>query len=352
MPRNRFISLLLCAALAAAGACGGDDEEPTAEAQPSPAEEEVTECPLSGVTIPGKVDIERAAVAVKIENSPAAYPLSGLQDAEIVYEELVEGGITRFLAIYHCTDSKKAGPVRSARIIDPAIMQSITRVLAAAGGNDIVRKALDKAKLVHFDEDTAGKAMRRVERPGISSEHTLYASTDAIRKLARKRFDEPPPEGLFRFGDLTGETREVKSVTIQFGGGALITYKWTGDAWRRSDGGSPLKMEDGPPIEVDNVLIEQHRVVYSDRLFDVVGNPSIEIADPKAGGKAILFRDGQVIEGRWTRRSEKEAVRFLTNSGEEMVFAPGSIWIELLPDPKGEVNGAITIKPSKDKKQK
>lgn len=86
-------------------------------------------------------DPKRAAVAVKVENDPSAYPLSGLDDAEVVYEEVVEGGVTRFMAIYHCTGSGKVGPVRSSRIVDAAIMRPITHILAASGGNAQVIKS-------------------------------------------------------------------------------------------------------------------------------------------------------------------------------------------------------------------
>ena len=85
-------------------------------------------CPLSGAEPKGD-EADRPAVAIKVENAQVAYPLSGLHEAELVYEELVEGGVTRFMAIYHCTDSKKVGSVRSARAVDPGIMIPVTKIL-------------------------------------------------------------------------------------------------------------------------------------------------------------------------------------------------------------------------------
>ncbi|MGH2729179.1 MAG: DUF3048 domain-containing protein, partial [Actinomycetota bacterium] len=131
-------------------------------------------CPLTGLEPNREELIDRPAVAVKIENAPIAYPLSGLEDAELVYEELVEGGSTRFLAIYHCTDSDKAGPVRSARAVDPAIISPITHILAYSGQNDIVLAALEDADIVRLDEDTANGGLVRIPREGLSLEHTLY----------------------------------------------------------------------------------------------------------------------------------------------------------------------------------
>lgn len=342
----------MAAALAAAivlTGCDGDEPAPRATPSPTPTKAAPKPvCPLSGKPYPKGIDKKRPAVAVKVENNPIAYPLWGLEKAEIVYEELVEGGATRFLALYHCTDSNRVGPVRSSRIIDPAIMQSVTRVLAAAGGNAPVRRALREAKIVLVDEDVAGPAVRRIDVGGLSFEHTLFGNTEALRKVGRKKLprkhDKPPPQGLFRFGDLRGKEKKARRVDIVFDGGASIQYRWSSKGWKRFDGGRRFETRKGGPFTVDNVLIEHHTVKYSKRIVDVAGSPSIEIVDKGGKGKAILFRDGRMIVGKWTRKSDKEAVRFLTRSGKEMLFKPGTIWIELVPDKKGQIKGSVKVK--------
>jgi hypothetical protein len=327
-----------------AGACTGDEpEEPeVTAATPTPSPTPDPKCPLTGADAPSAEVAERPAVAVKVENNPVAYPLSGLDEAEVVFEELVEGGVTRFMAIYHCTDAKKVGPVRSARVVDPGIMIPITRILGAAGGNDIVRKALKKAKIVILDEDTSGKAMRRIARSGVSLEHTLFASTAALRKKGSKRFSDPP-EVNFQFGPLEGKATKARSIDINFGGSANVGYVWKKGQWQRTDNGSPLMAEGGGQIAVDNVVIEQHTIVNSRTVFDVAGNPSIELADETGKGKALLLRDGKAIKGRWVRKREAGPVQFLTAAGDAMVFAPGTIWVELVPDRKGEIKGSFTV---------
>jgi Protein of unknown function (DUF3048) N-terminal domain/Protein of unknown function (DUF3048) C-terminal domain len=324
-------------------ACSGDDSgEPEATPRQSATAPPPT-CPISGLDPESPRDLDRPAVAVKVENHSAAYPLSGLDKAEVVYEELVEGGITRFMAMYHCTDTKKAGPVRSARIVDPAIMKPITRILGDAGGNDIVLAALKKANIISIDENKAGKAMRRVYRPGYSSEHTLYASTSGLRKIGQKTYDKPPPDDVFEFGDAVDGGKKTRSVSMVFSGSTTVSYKWTGGKWHRSDDGEPLTMESGVPIAVDNVIIEQHEVNFSKTIVDVAGNRSVEIADVTGTGKAVLFRDGEMFEGRWLRKTVESAVEYRTKSGEPMVLDPGTTWIELLPDSKGELKGSYTI---------
>jgi len=347
---NKFASVLLCTVLVLGAACTDQDTDPNATTEGTAEPEPEPICPLSGADASAKL-VERPAVAVKIENSPAAYPLSGLGDAEVVFEELVEGGLTRFMAVYHCTDTKKAGPVRSARIVDPPIMSPITRILAAAGGNAIVRKALDKAKIVTIDENTAGGALRRISRPGISSEHTLYGNTTTIRKVGVKKFEDVPPEGIFRFGDLPAGGRKARTVTLFFSQADPIVYQWKGKAWTRSQHGEAFQVEGGP-IQVDNVIIELHEVNYSKRLFDVAGNPSIEIADPVGKGDALVFRDGQVFEATWSRKAITDRVVYSAKGGEEIALAEGTTWVALLPNAKGQVKGSFEIKPDGNKKKK
>jgi hypothetical protein len=301
-------------------------------------------CPLTGVEVENESLVERPAVAVKIENAAIAYPLSGLEEADLVFEEVVEGGITRFMAIYHCNDSTKAGPVRSAREVDPAIMTPITRILAFSGANQTVLGALSEAEVVQIEENAAGAAMQRIPREGLSSEHTLYANSKAIRKLARDDFSDAPPEDMFEFGDLAdnGKTKKAGTVTLEFSGATTVTYTWGGDAYLRSQNGAPFLAESGEQVAVDNVLVEEHEVNNSG-VVDVAGNPSVEIADETGSGRAVLFRDGRAITGTWSREAVEAPVVFETKSGDRMVFAEGSIWIHLIPSQAGDVKGSFSF---------
>jgi Protein of unknown function (DUF3048) N-terminal domain/Protein of unknown function (DUF3048) C-terminal domain len=328
----------------ASGCSGGGGSSPTtAKVSEKESRSAPQLCPLTGLE-PGKADLTaRPALGVKIENSAPAYPLSGLQDAEVVYEELVEGGITRFLALYHCTDTDKAGPVRSARIVDPAIMSPATRLLAAAGGNAIVRKVLDKAHTVLIDEPRAGSAMRRVSREAVAVEHTLYGDTEALRRIGAQHFDDPPPADFFEFGDLPPGGKKVKTITIEFSRATTVVYRFSKGKWQRFDHGEPLPLEKGR-VAIDNVIVEEHKVDFAKGLVDVALNRSVEISDVTGSGRAVLFRDGRAFEGRWRRRTEAGRVSFETKSGGPMVLRRGTTWIELTPSNKGEVKGSFSFK--------
>jgi hypothetical protein len=303
-------------------------------------------CPMSGRD-PGKSDaLDRPAVAVKVENAEVAYPLSGLQDAEIVYEEVVEGGVTRFMALYHCSDSSKIGPVRSARVIDPAIMQPKTRILAYSGENRPVLKVLQKADVVRITEDSGGNSMRRIPREGLTSEHTLYANSARVRAIGQRKFEDAPDDDLFAFGKLEGNSPRARTIDIRFSGLVKVRYQYSGGGYRRFQPTEQRFIDDesGKQVIVDNVLIEEHEVNNSKTIVDVQGNPSTEIEDETGKGRAVLFRDGKAIVGSWSRGSLDDPTKFETRSGDEMVFAPGSIWIHLVPSKKGEVKGSFSFR--------
>ena len=283
--------------------------------------------------------MKRAAVAIKVENSSAARPQSGLEDAEVVYEEIVEGGITRFMAIYHCTDSGKVGPVRSARFDDPKIAKPFTRVLAFSGGNAIVERELNDRNMIPLQENDAGAALYRVP-PGVLEIHNLYSDTKKLRKLSAVKKARGPKQGVFEFGPLPASAKRARRVALNFTASNTIEYRWKGGSWKRYEAGSSFQSATGGQIAVPNVLIQKVNVSNSPRITDSAGNPSPDI-QLHGKGKALLFRDGKVVSGTWEIEREGAPAVFTTKDGEPFTFATGPIWVELVPSPRGQVKGNV-----------
>lgn len=335
-----FIAVAVAVILLVLGACSGSEPAPpapTKSAQRTP-EPKPERCPLTGVEPPRGVDLDRPAVAVKIENSPQARPQHGLQSADIVFEEIVEGGITRFMAIYHCGSSKDAGPVRSARFDDPKIARPFTRVIAFSGSNELVNKELEDRNMIILNEINQRGAFFRVP-PGVLLVHNLFVRTERLRNDKRVRRAAPPPDDVFTFGDVQRGAERARKVRVNFNASTTIEYRYRGGAWKRFEGG-PFLTNIGTQIAVPNVLVQEVDVHNSKRLLDSAGNPSPMI-DLKGKGRAWLFRDGRVIKGTWKMKYGRPHYR--TRSGDDLVFAPGRIWIELVPSKKGEIKGAIAF---------
>jgi hypothetical protein len=329
------------------GGCSGNiaENEPAsalAEGKAPGALSEPTTCPLTGEEPEDGVELGRPAVALKIEDDPAARPQSGLEHADLVFEERVEGGITRFLAVYHCADSKHAGPVRSGRFDDPKLASPFTRVLAASGSNSIVEREMNKRDMIYRDEDSTNALFR--DPPGSGDLHSLFADTAKLRKLAQSRKVDAPTYESFSFGTLDGEHKKVRRITINFTDNNVIEYKWSKDKWKRFEAGEPFMAAAGDQIAVPNVLIQEVRVDNSPHLVDVAGNPSPELTLENTTGRLLLFRDGQVVRGTWRIGEVGSPPVYETLSGDPMVFDTGPIWIELVPSRKGEIKGKFSFK--------
>ncbi len=342
--RSRRLALLagLVAGSLVAGACSGSEEEPEAAPRSNPSPTPLTTCPLTGEDPGRRVDLTRPAVAIKVENSPQARPQSGLEEADVVFEEIVEGGITRFLVIFHCHDSKQIGPVRSARFDDPKIAKVFTRALAFSGANAIVLRELAKQKMITVEENTSNGALFR-DPPGTLDIHNLFGDTTRLRKHDRVKKTGQPRSGFFQFGRLPRTARRARSVTVNFTASNTIEYRWRKGSWRRFEAGSPFTTRRGGQIAVPNVLIQEVRVDHSPNIVDSAGNPSPDI-DWFGGGRAFLFRDGKVIKGSWSTKKKGAVVAFETRRGDPFVFDTGATWVELVPSKKGQVKGSVSFR--------
>jgi hypothetical protein len=342
--RNRTAAAFVLAALLLA-ACSSDEPpttgagDRTGQRGPSGRPAPKPRC-IDGRGAP-RQKRNRPALAIKVENSVEARPQSGLERADLIYEEVVEGGITRFMAVFHCGQSSRTGPVRSARFDDAKLALPFTRLLAYSGSNLIVENELEKRKLATFTELSAGDAFFRVP-PGSTDIHSLYANTEKIRARAPRKAKPPDPE-IFRFGDLNGRARKARKVTINFNPSNTIEYRWTKGAWRRWEAGKPFMVASGAQVSVPNLVIQEVRVDNSPKIVDPAGNPSPDI-ELTGRGRALLFRDGRVVKGTWTIKKEGRAPVFKTRSGDAFSFRPGPIWIELVPSRKGAVKGSFSFK--------
>lgn len=333
----KLAGVALIGALVLAACAGGEETEtPQAESTPEPP----PICPLTGED--PEVELPRPAVAVKIENSPQSRPQVGLLEADIVFEEVVEGGVTRFAAIYHCGSGKEVGPVRSARFDDPRIVGPFTKVLAYSGANGIVEKELKKNDMIPFTEQTDRAKVFFREPEGSLDVHSLRLNVEKVRKEVPNDVTTNPPVDIFVFGDVPASAKDAKKVTMNFSGSNVVEYKWARGAWRRFQDGVPFKVTPGGQVAVPNVLVQEVKVDPSCCIVDVTGNKSPDIS-LRGKGKLWLLRDGKVIAGRWA--IGKDGIpRYTTMSGDPLPFKVGPIWVELVPSPKGKVKGKTVIK--------
>lgn len=292
--------------------------------------EEPPTCPLTGEEAPGGAIAERPALAVKVENIPESRPQAGLQLADVVYEEPVEGGITRFIAIFQCRDAGRVGPVRSGRLTDPDVLvQYGSPSIGYSGGVAAVRNAIERAGLQDVSFSAAPDAYER--DPARSSPHDLFTSTGALYEAAKNR--SGVPEAVFAYDEVTPKpSRKGVRIHLPFSTWSDVVWRWSPGKGRylRFHGTEPHALESGVQVSAANVVVMVVKVTPG-KIVDVNGVPSPEV-ELTGSGKAYVLRDGRVILGRWTRASLEDPTTFETKAGEEIALAPGPTWVELLPD--------------------
>ena len=290
-------------------------------------------CPLTGQPAPHGEVPARPALAIKVENLPDARPQAGLDRADVVYEEPVEGGITRFIVVYQCHDAARVGPVRSGRTTDPKVLVQFGRpVMGYAGGQAPVVRAIDRAGLIDENYNIAISAYTRDDtRP---APHNLYTSTRSLWKAAKATEGAPAP--VFSYDpEVAGSSRKARTVHLPFSSYSDVYWTWSRreGAWLRSHGTVPHVLEDGTQVRAANVVVMQVQV-RTGAIVDAAGNHSPEV-ELTGSGKAYVFRDGRMVVGRWERASLKDVTTFVTKAGREIALAPGVTWVELLPSTIG-----------------
>jgi hypothetical protein len=286
-------------------------------------------CPLTGEETEREKVAARRALAVKIENIAEARPQAGLAEADVVYEQEAEGGITRFIVVYQCGDARRLGPVRSARPVDPSVIQQLGDPLFVhAGSVQAVVNAIDRAGLEDINCNLNPQPCPR--DPAHTAPHDVFTST---RTLFQAGAGGEAPQPLFTYDaelDRRG-TRQGRELHLDFSPATDVVWRYqrSGDRYLRFHAETPHTLEDGDQVGATNVVVQLVDRT-STRITDAAGNP-VPNYDVIGKGRAIVFRDGRAIVGTWSRPSPEEVTTFLTRQGEEIPLAPGNTWVELFP---------------------
>jgi hypothetical protein len=292
-------------------------------------------CPLTGLRPPGGKIPQRAALAVKVENLPEARPQWGLDKADIVFEEPVEGGITRFIAVYQCHTAPRIEPVRSGRLVDVQILQPLGKILFAySGAIDPVIEAVDSpgSLLQDVGADKAGGAYSR--DPTRYEPHNLETSTAALYSAAATfGYSEKPPPPIFTYGKKAPGGTPASQVNLDLPLD-VTTWTWHRDTglWYRSYSDTGLAMQgDGDQIAASNVVVMLVHEYPTQYVEDATGAHENELT-LTGSGPAWVFRDGAQFYGKWERPTLSQAAYFVETNGTRVTLTPGNTWEELVPD--------------------
>jgi hypothetical protein len=270
---------------------------------------------------------------VKIDNYPDARPQSGLDKADVIFEEPVEGGITRYAAVFQCQGAPLVGPVRSARNIDIGILGQLGNPLEVhVGGINPVLANIDASPIVNVDLGDDGSI--QTHPAGRYAPYDTYSSTAQL--WATHPTMVTPPQPLFSYSDATPVGQAVSSVQIDFSETSDVTWKYDPSirAFRRYyNGTTPDMLADGTQDTAANVVVQYVSISLGPWLENNEGGYEVQ-ADlyPDASGQAEVFRDGVGIPGTWERGALGSPTRFLNAAGALINMQPGQTWVELVPN--------------------
>ncbi len=286
--------------------------------------------PLTGLEAPDEAATRVRVVSVKIENSSAARPQSNLDQADVVYETITEGGITRFNALYHSVAPDVVGPVRSARLSDVDIVPQYSAVFAHVGGNTQVGSGMRSAGIEDIDQFYEPSAYWRSKERRIP--HNMYASVPKLRAVAEGRGFAVEKEipGLEFDLDPTPTTPTVLKVTIPFSSSNVVTWDFDPESrtYRRMNSGR-VHLDDvsGEQYRAHNVVVIWAKMVPQS-YRDSAGSITYDI-ELEGSGPATVFRDGQRYDGGWDATSKTPPV-FRTEDGSPILLSPGRTWFQVV----------------------
>ncbi len=323
--------------VAAIALSGGDDEKTattssttsTTVKRPPPKPGKVA--PLTGLVDKSGVSLTRPAITVKVNNTDAAKQY-GIDQADVVYEEVVEGSATRLAAIFNSHAPERVGPVRSVRLTDQSIVWPIGGVFVFSGGAQYALDSIDTAPVVQLDETRAGDLMYRADGTQYHGDdwdeapYNLWARVDQM--YATPDAKPIPTKPLFTYRKPKAKVggTPVSHVVVGFQAGFEATWDWdaASGTWLRT-------MFGGPDIDADNVrLAPKNIVVMFVEYAGGAGNLQAE-GVLEGTGIAYVYTAGKEIKGTWSRPDKDKPAKFLNVNGDVINLTPGQTWVEL-PD--------------------
>ena len=299
--------------------------------------------PFTGVELGGDV-VTGPSIAIKIDNTAAGRPQVGIAAADIVFEELVEGGVTRYLAFYHTAVPNEVGPVRSGRPQDADLVRSLGGIFVFSGvGNANVREIIRGSGLQLVEHDTSGGTpdgeffFRSSRKPAPVNLHIeaadLLGSYASLAAPAQQfEYKSNPAESS---AVLQGES--AQSLRVVFSKAIESVWEWdatSGLYLKFLSNGSPDLDADGTQISATNV------VILNPNYFDVEGLPSAQISGTTED--AWIATGGKVVRGLFDATVLGDPIRLLDGDGEPLFLAPGKTFVLLPPGPGSTAGGVAT----------
>lgn len=265
-------------------------------------------------------------VAAVIENHPSSRPQAGLKQADIVYEFLVEGGITRFMALYYDSLPEEIGPIRSLRSYMVETASNYSASVLHAGASPGGYHDLAVSGIKSLDEISRGNYYQRKEER--SRPHDLFTGRDILPSDIKEKTVFSSPTGINPGAEIAEADDLISEIKINYWGNYNVYYQYDAKAknFQRYHTSSDRAHKDneGRQLTAENILVK----FVPTRIKDDVGRLSMDIA---AEGKLLLFQRGAAKKGYW-RSNNNQQTSYVNEKGKPLTLLPGTTWIQVVPE--------------------
>ena len=281
-------------------------------------------------SLSGRVGSDGPILVVKIDDTPAAHPQAGLEDADIVYIEQVEGGLTRLAAVFSSEIPDVVGPVRSARISDIELLEQFGRVaFAYSGAQSKLLPIIAQANLENLGAQRQGRDIYANDPARIAPTAMMLQAKTLMDKVAAQGSPIANSKNTgWSFGDVLETGTAISAVKVSWPASSYdVTWSEVESRWLLSQRGLPDLAASGIHLGPTTFLIQFVSITPSE-YFDKVGGVT-PFSATVGNGKGFVLRDGLAIEALWNRPTAQSGTSWTLPSGEEILFAPGQVWVAL-----------------------
>lgn len=324
LPRCLALAATLLATSGLLAACGSD--EPTDESGDDPAASEKAEprvSPLTGLEVKGKGP-DHPVMVTKVDNTTSGSPQAGLGSADMVVEELVEGGVTRLAAFFWSDVPDKVGPVRSMRASDIGIVAPARATVVSSGAAPVTIDRVKRAGIPFYGEGSRGF----YRDDAGSAPYNLFVD---LAELVKETDGPRVPDPYFDFGTARDLPKGKPATQVSANFGSRVS-EWTfgKGSWTNTNSFAA----DGDRFVPDTLLVLRVRV--GDAGYADPGGNFVPETKFQGTGQALLFHAGKVVTGTWQKKKLKGALQ-LKAAGKELLVPAGRTFVELVPA-DGSVN--------------
>ena len=290
----------------------------------------IAEIEVTYNSISGRVGVDGPILAVKIDDTRLARPQIGVEDADLVYIEQVEGGLTRLAAIFSSVIPENIGPVRSARISDIDLLSQYGKVIFAySGAQRAMLTVIANSNLWDYGAQRSSPTIYTRDETRPAPYNMVMRTGPLLEKVKSDQREVAVSKSIgWSFGEAPIGGVAIDSVSVQWPASKYeATWSQTEKRWLLSNGGAPSLAASGKQLSASTFVIQ--KVEMSDSIYRSASGGYTPFTETVGTGNGYILRDGRSFKANWSRPTSEAGTTWTLADGSEIKFAAGSIWVAL-----------------------